>query len=70
MASNSARPYMKHLAQRLGRADLEIVGTSFTESQLWRGTTRPVVVDHAVDVRGRKLDALIEMQDYLRSRVL
>lgn len=44
---NEVLSHPKDLARRLGRTDLHIVGPNWLTRGLWRGVTRPLIIDHA-----------------------
>lgn len=60
--------YPRRLAQQIGRSDLEIVGPSWLTDRRFAGRNLSgVVVDHAVDLDRRQVEAMIDSFAQVRS---
>lgn len=55
-----SRAYSEQLKQRLGRADLKLIDTHQLLETPWRGTGRPVMIDHAATLSASTLERLLE----------
>ena len=67
---DGAISYVRHLAVKLGRDDLEIVGPSYIFSMTWHGRRfTGIVVDHALEFRKQQKYLGHQLLDTMRAMV-